>query len=216
MEISFWQARWDTGQIGFHEGTPNQFLTRYLSKFGANKRVLVPLCGKTYDMTYLAQNGFRVVGVEAIERAAQQYYSENTGLGPVSTQNHGKYIVYSAGPVDIVVGDMLKASQSVVGSCDVAYDRAALVALKPEDRATYIDTLRTLMGPGSSILLVTYSYDTDKISGPPFSIDRTTVEQLFGGKAKIEHLETTLGEGSPKFKEANVQPYEHCFLITFT
>jgi len=62
---------------GFHLKTVNPLLEKHLSRWsegvssaqeGAPLKVLVPLCGKSFDMPYLCENGHAVVGVEGVAR----------------------------------------------------------------------------------------------------------------------------------------------------
>jgi thiopurine S-methyltransferase len=85
MDAAFWQARWDTGQIGFHEGRPNRYLTEFVDTLGEGRRVLVPLCGKTVDLAYLAERGHQVVGVELVEAAVIGFFAERELTRPSRT-----------------------------------------------------------------------------------------------------------------------------------
>ena len=44
---------------------------------GSEGTVLVPLCGKSLDMIWLAQQGHRVIGVELSDVAVESFFSEN-------------------------------------------------------------------------------------------------------------------------------------------
>src|SRR4051812_33920356 len=84
MDTADWFGRWREGRIGFHEGAPNRRLVRHARELGTPnhddgtpKRVLVPLCGKSEDLTYLAQLGFEAVGVELVESAVRAFFSEH-------------------------------------------------------------------------------------------------------------------------------------------
>ena len=37
----------------------------------------MPLCGKSLDMKWLAEQGHSVVGIDIVELAAQQFFTEN-------------------------------------------------------------------------------------------------------------------------------------------
>ncbi|CAM9156361.1 unnamed protein product, partial [Ectocarpus sp. 6 AP-2014] len=76
-----WNDRWATGRVAWHREKPNEILVKNYDAFmrptdgqkpGAAARVLVPLCGKTVDMPYLAQKGHEVVGVDGVEAAVWQ------------------------------------------------------------------------------------------------------------------------------------------------
>ena len=71
MEEAFWQARWAQGQIGFHLQEVNPYLQQHWPSLSIapGSQVLVPLCGKSLDMAWLAGQGLRVLGVELADRA---------------------------------------------------------------------------------------------------------------------------------------------------
>ena len=54
-----WLERWQEGRTGWHEDTGNESLMRHWRVTG--RRVLVPLCGKTPDMRWLADHGNQVI-----------------------------------------------------------------------------------------------------------------------------------------------------------
>jgi len=68
---------------GFHLRSFHPFLEKYIKTFEAGMAedergasVLVPLCGKSADMTYLCDQGCRVVGVEGVQRPIIEFKSE--------------------------------------------------------------------------------------------------------------------------------------------
>jgi len=83
MEIDFWLERWSKNEIGFHQQTMNPYLAYFYGDKGpaAEQReklkVFVPLCGKSRDMLWLSQNGYKVFGVECSERAVKDFFEEN-------------------------------------------------------------------------------------------------------------------------------------------
>ncbi len=177
MDKDFWLERWRNAQIGFHLARPNPRLVAHadLLDAGGPKRVLVPLCGKSLDLAYLASHGHSVVGVELAETAAAAFFAEH-GATPTRTALHGLERLESDG-VSIVVGDFFACDRERVGTFDAAYDRAALIALPPETRPAYVAKLRSLLAPGATILLVTLDFDAD--GGPPFSVGDAEVRALY-------------------------------------
>ena len=49
MDAEFWKARWQSNEIGFHEGSTNTMLAKHWPtlKLPAGSQVFVPLCGKS-------------------------------------------------------------------------------------------------------------------------------------------------------------------------
>ena len=79
MDAEFWRQRWTAGQIGFHQAEVNQDLCKLWPELELEKgaRVLVPLCGKSHDMSWLVEQGFHVVGVELSQTAVEGYFAEH-------------------------------------------------------------------------------------------------------------------------------------------
>ena len=90
MQASFWHQRWNSGEIGFHEGQVNAFLARYISelKLADNSRIFVPLCGKSRDITWLLEQGYQVAGAELSEIAVKAFFEE-MGWSP-EVKNEGE------------------------------------------------------------------------------------------------------------------------------
>src|SRR5450830_150029 len=83
MDSQFWRERWARNQIGFHLPEVNPYLQRHwpLLALAQGAKVLVPLCGKSLDLVWLASQGHRVLGVELSEQAVDAFFSEQ-GLTP--------------------------------------------------------------------------------------------------------------------------------------
>ena len=205
MDPDFWQERWRTRQIGFHQSSPHPFLERWWPSIGppAGARVYVPLCGKSLDMVWLAVRGHAVVGTELSEIAVQEFFGEQQV--PVDVQPRGPFRRHATGVFEILQGDAFELTPELLGTVHAAYDRAALVALPPELRARYARQFAALMPPGSRTLLVGFEYDQKRRAGPPFSVERDEIEQLYGDAFDVRELERIdiLAE-SPKFAEAGL------------
>ncbi len=178
MQHEFWRERWREGRIGFHEGAPNEWLVSHVSVLGITperRRVLVPLCGKSVDLAFLAAQGAEVVGVELVEDAARAFFEE-AGL-PAARTVDGALVRYEAAGVEIVVGDFFDLSREDIGVFDAYYDRAAIVALPPPLRVSYARTL-DLVAKDASGLVITFEHDADD-GKPPFSVSVSDLKALF-------------------------------------
>ena len=71
-----WLSRWIDGRIGWHEADGNRALHRFWPDLESGSRVLVPLCGKSPDMLWLAERGNDVTGVEISEVAVRAFFNE--------------------------------------------------------------------------------------------------------------------------------------------
>jgi len=191
MEHGFWKARWDEMRIGFHQDSVNPWLAQYGEKLGPPGRVLVPLCGKSLDLAYLADAGHEVVGVEFVEKAVEQFFRER-GTVP-SRAARGDALVLEAEPITLLVADFFQLSAETLGPISAIYDRAALVAIEPERRGEYIEHLRSLAAasavrePRPALLLINFVHDMP--AGPPFSIPEAELRTLLDHRFTMSKLE---------------------------
>lgn len=188
MQAEFWQQRWEAGQIGFHQATPNNFLQLFWPSLGLAEgaRVLVPLCGKSVDMTWLAAQGCVVVGVELSEKAVESYFAEHS-LEP-SIAQRGGFKVYSVDDLEIWCGDFFALTAQDIGLCDALYDRAALIALPEAMRERYVLHLDSLMPADAVGLLITLDYQQELMDGPPFSVSPKWVNQYLSKGWEVREL----------------------------
>ncbi|WP_158972289.1 thiopurine S-methyltransferase [Paraglaciecola sp. L3A3] len=171
MQKQFWQNKWNSNEIGFHQPTANPLLIKNIGhlNLSPSNRIFIPLCGKTLDIAWLLSQGFKVVGAEIIESAIIQLFNELELIPTVNELPDGKH--YCAQDIDIYVGDILNLTQHLVGQIDAVYDRAALVALPEVTRVSYAKHIQTL-SQFAPQLLITFEYHQTTMQGPPFSISK--------------------------------------------
>lgn len=178
MDADFWHKKWENNDITFHKSTPNPSLIAHIEALSLAKGsiIFIPLCGKTLDISWLLSNGYRIIGVELVELAIKQLFTE-LGLAPKIFVK-GKIKLYSAHNIDIYVGNIFDVSHELVGPVDAIYDKAALVALPAEVRPRYTAHLMDITHQSSQLLIV-YHYDQNLMQGPPFSISNEEISQLY-------------------------------------
>ena len=77
----YWLKRWENNDIEWQRDTVNKFLIKYIHELTSgrsNLRVFVPLCGKSIDMLWLADQGHSVVGVEVAKLGIESFFEENS------------------------------------------------------------------------------------------------------------------------------------------
>jgi len=204
MEHSFWHSKWQKNEIGFHEPEGNALLVKYASVLlGTNdlnnsqKRIFVPLCGKTRDIGWLLSQGAEVVGAELSEVAVIQLFEELGAEPKVTSSAIGK--VYEKDGLTIYVGDIFKLSSKDLGDITGVYDRAALVALPGPLREQYSAHLIDITQRAPQ-LIISFEYDQNEMAGPPFSVNEATVDLLYSDSYDIQRLERSELEGKLKGK----------------
>ncbi|EFQ64510.1 thiopurine S-methyltransferase [Pseudomonas sp. FP597] len=209
MEPKFWQERWARNQIGFHLPEVNPYLQKHWPGLAVEEgaKVLVPLCGKSLDLMWLASQCHRVLGVELSEQAVETFFDEQN-LTPRITRR-GEFKVYQADAIEVWCGDFFALDAQALADCTALYDRAALIALPPLMRAQYAEHLNVVLRPGCQGLLITLDYDQTQKAGPPFAVTDEEVRMLLGEHWSLEVLEQQdiLGE-SWKFLQDGVTRLE--------
>lgn len=207
MEHDYWAKRWTEGQIGFHEGLPNDLLTAHITRIETKTplRILVPLAGKAVDLRWLAERGHEVVGVEFVPEAITSFFEE-LGVEPVRTKL-GDLPASSGKGVTLVQADMFEVTPAGLGTFDLIYDRAALVALEPSTRARYVSVLESLLAKDGVAFLIAFAYDQAKAPGPPWSVDEATVRALYADHA-IEIVATRPVPTSARLSAAGLTAFE--------
>lgn len=202
MDKDFWHDRWQTGQIGFHQNEINPYLVRYWPslQLEADSRIFIPLCGKTLDMIWLLDQGHTIIGNEISELAVEAFFRENS-LNPVIREKAG-FTSWSCDRMEILCGDFFDLAPADIGRIDALYDRAALIALPPGQRARYATRITQLLKPQTPCLLVTLDYEQGKMSGPPFAVSAEEVSRLYREGFSIEQLaHTDVLDDQPRFRE---------------
>ncbi|MCA8954290.1 MAG: thiopurine S-methyltransferase [Planctomycetes bacterium] len=201
MDHDFWIDRWATQNIGFHRSEAHGALARHWPAGGgelaAAARVLVPLCGKSLDLLWLAERGFTVVGVELAERAVLDFFAENA---LAFERRDGPLPAFVARdlPLTIHQGDYFALE---LPPCDALYDRAALVALPPGRRPAYAAHTDSLLCAGALRLVVTFEYDQALVAGPPFAVPADEVRGYWPELAEVERYDAGR-DAPPKFRAA--------------
>jgi thiopurine S-methyltransferase len=201
----FWHERWRTGQIGFHQQAVHPLLERWWPGLGVSPgaRVYVPLCGKSLDMAWLAGRGHTVLGSELSRIAIDEFFAGES-LQPTPETRDG-FTHHAAGPYEILEGDALALTTPIAGPLDAVYDRAALVALPPEMRGPYVESLARLLPCGARGLVVSFEYPQEMKGGPPFSVESQEILRHCAGLFTVRELERVdILAGNPKFAEFGI------------
>ncbi|MEG3080348.1 thiopurine S-methyltransferase [Halomonas sp. 5021] len=185
-----WRARWQEGRIGFHLPQPHPALTHYWPSLGVPDRakVLVPLCGKTLDMRWLAEAGHPVLGVELAPEAIEQFLAQSSTS--VSRYQQAGFNISRQGNIELWCGDFFHLHIQQASEIGAFYDRAALIALPEATRQRYAFHLAQLTPPGAKGLLVSVAHQGEG-GGPPYSVPHEEVEALLTPNFRLSLLEET-------------------------
>jgi thiopurine S-methyltransferase len=195
-----WLQLWNDSDIEFHQLTVNTLLIKYWPLFDAKfgSRVFIPLCGKSLDMIWLAEQGHHVIGIELSPIAVEAFFIEN-GLTP-HKQQQKHYTLWQYQRITILCGDFFSLNAEDIGEIDSVYDRAALTALPEDLRQPYVDHMQTLIPNSCNMFLltvedieqstVTTAIDAEisSLYGDHYRIELACVENAMGLKPTLKNV----------------------------
>lgn len=202
MDVDFWLERWRDGRTHFHQNRVTPLLQKYWPSLllPSDSRVLVPLCGKSLDMIWLAEQGHQVLGIELSPLATDQFFTEHNLQPNIHDSALGRH--YIAGNIEIICGDIFKLDAATLAQCTGIYDRAALVALPRAMRGPYVQHVYAQLSPQYRGLLLTLDYPQDDMDGPPFSVGEDEILCLYDGHTDATTIDRRdILDKEPKFVE---------------
>lgn len=215
MQPDFWITRWQRGETGFHQPDVNPWLRAQLNalQLTTGSHVFVPLCGKSHDLCFLADQGARVTGIELSPLAVEAFFAEQ-GLAPICTSINGMTL-YTADGIRLFCGDFFRLTPEMLGIVDAVFDRAALIALPPDIRPAYAKHLAGLVPAGTRNLLVSFDYPQEEMAGPPFSVPQAEIRSLFGSCFDVAPLgRTDILDTEPRFRARGLTRLtETCWIL---
>jgi thiopurine S-methyltransferase len=166
-----WLSMWRNDQIEFHQDAASRLLVNHWPRLGLadNSRVFVPLCGKSLDMLWLAQQGYDVVGVELSQVAVKAFFVENQI--DYQRSRAGDFICWRSEHITILSGDFFQLTMAQLGHIDLVFDRASLTALNPAIRGLYVQHMHDILPAGQCPVYLLTVEDPDE-QEQPFDIDR--------------------------------------------
>jgi len=193
LSPEYWSKRWEAGQTFWHQKNVNEDLAAHLGALDAVKaavpaerrpRIFVPLCGATVDMAYLINQGWHVIGLDAVEQPLRSFVTEHqsnlVNLRDVATPV-GVHI--AADHLDLFGIDLFSADCTPAlfgGAVDCVWDRGSFVAIGVEQREAYIAKLLELYSKSHkpNYLLNAVEYNTDSaFVAPPHTLPRAVIEE---------------------------------------
>lgn len=164
----FWQERFEKKETGWDRGGPSPQLLDWLDSGVLQPcRIVVPGCGRGWEVVELARSGFDVVGLDYTPAAVEQVRArcEQEGV-----------------KAEIVQADVL--SYVPARPFDAVYEQTCMCALHPEHWVSYARQLASWVRPGGSLfalfmqILRTAATQEGQIQGPPYHCDINAMRAL--------------------------------------
>lgn len=199
QQVNGWDKMWKQSITPWDRSESNPALVETLEEksdlFGSpfkdtnskerRKKVLVPGCGKGYDVLLFSSFGYDAYGLDASPTAVEEANKLLSNQGK-EQQYPIKNIQNGRGEVKFVVTDFFKddflSQTHSAGSdqtFDLIYDYTFLCALPPTLRPQWAARMSQLLSPTGRLVCLEYPLGKDpKLGGPPHGLSRELYEQL--------------------------------------
>jgi len=200
--FDFYNTRYENGIAPWHRPVVNWNLIKHYKQLSPEgqlkKKVLVPLCGKTCDIKYLADQGHVVVGVEFCENPCREIFErDNIEYSERWVEAcEGKLFESKCGKIKVYCCDFFKFGPEVEGRFEAVWESGCQI--EHDDRMKYYDQMKLITAPGCRWLTGLYQYDSSIYSGIPYSVPHDQLVAKLGEDFDIISVEkktTSVVEG---------------------
>ena len=205
VDKQHWLDRWQENRIGFHQQEVNRHLQARLPQFGLEPGscLFLPLCGKSRDIAWIAEQGYEVIGIELSQIAIEAFFDEH-GLEYERFESD-RFGVYEAERITLLQGDFFDLRNDDLGACQLVYDRASIIAMDAPDRPRYCEHMLSIVPAASSMLLITLEYEQSEMEGPPFSVPAEELYRYYDEAFSINLIESNdIIDELPRWREAGL------------
>lgn len=161
----FWDVRYEHGVTPWDRGAPNPALIRWLDE-GILEcgRILIPGCGRGYEVVELARRGFDVTAIDLSRNAIETVAEKLDAAGLSATLERADFFSWAPdAPFEAV------------------YEQTSLCALLPEQWQAYERRLSGWLPPGGRLFAL--FMQTNRAGGPPFHCELSAMKRLFAASA---------------------------------
>jgi len=179
MEIMNWENRYQQADTPWDKGAAHPMLAHWLDQIDADGAIVVPGCGRGWDLRAWAQAHPQrdVVGIDVAPSAvaaAQDLCRDLTNTR-------------------IVLGDFFDLTTWYRGErIGLIWEHTCFCAIPPEWRDRYVATVAQVLTPGAQLIGAFFTDMDDEGSGPPWNTPVAELMERFSpyfhvAEAEVEH-----------------------------
>jgi SAM-dependent methyltransferase len=162
-----WEERYEHGDTPWDKGAPHPALVDYLERTPLEGRVLAVGCGLGHDVRALAAAGARVTGIDIAPFAIRAAES----VPKIADEQY-------------LLADLFALPAELRNRFDWVWEHTCFCAIDPSARAAYLRGVLEALTPEGRLLAVFY-LDPGVDSGPPFGVEITELDALFGDDFRL-------------------------------
>jgi SAM-dependent methyltransferase len=164
-----WQERYQTGDTPWDEGAPHPALLDYLAGHGPFEgRILVPGCGRGYEVRAVSTMENRVIGLDI----APEAIAKARGFA-------------KAGREEYIAADLFKLEADWRASFDWVVEHTCFCAIDPQMRPAYAAAIAGVLKPGGKVFAIFY-LDPAVDRRPPYGVTVGELDKLFSPEFEVE------------------------------
>jgi SAM-dependent methyltransferase len=170
MNITDWENCYREKTTPWDRGGPSPPLRELFERRLPAGRVLVPGCGRGYEVALVAAHGGDVTGLDIAETAVREAAELHPHLASA-----------------FVHGDLFQLPEEFLGVFDFVVEHTCLSGMPPALRVAYRDAVRAALRPGGHLIGVWFvNPDLDPgEEGPPFPLPLEDLDALFAEDFEI-------------------------------
>ena len=196
--MQYWDMAYEADEDIWTKEAVNQKLMGFLDTLTNGKTgldILVPMCGKTKIMLYLAEKGHRVVGIEWSKVAVEQFFDENkleytTQLCKIGGTDISIYKAKDKA-VTVYCGDFFAFKEHNLGPFDCVFDHGAIgcFEFQMSERPMYAKIINSVTKPGTRVLQSIFDYEHTEHPMVPFALTEAELVTLYKENFDIQLLQ---------------------------
>ena len=167
---SFWEQRYEKGEIGWDLGAETPVFTAISEKLKPGK-VCILGCGNGYDAISFSKKGFSVTAVDFARTPINnlQIAARSLSLS-----------------IETIKKDIFDLIPDYSSQFDYIIEQTCFCAIDPRKRQQYSNLVHDLLKVGGKLIGLWMPLDKDIIDGgPPFGVKVNEIKKLFSTKWKI-------------------------------
>lgn len=185
LDATYWNNKYLNQETGWDIGEISTPLKAYIDQLeNKNLSILIPGCGKGYEVGYLLEKGFTNITVVDIAAEATRNLKE-------------KYAEHIDKSLQIMTQDFFET----YGRFDLILEQTFFCALHPSLRPAYVDKVFQLLKPGGKLAGVLFNRHFEE--NPPYGGSIKEYRQLFGLTFALRVMEPCYNSIPPR-KNAEV------------
>ena len=182
----FWDKLYGTGGDAWTDDAVYEELFKFqdiLTDGATGLDILLPLCGRTKMMLWLAEKGHRVVGIEWSDAAVKMFFEENSLSYEVKPYAVGEIITHqytaTEKAITIYCGDYFAFEKDNLGGFDCILDHGSMGSFVEAKRMKYVEITKSFAKSGGRMVLSVFDYEHEEHPSVPFAVTYREVATLY-------------------------------------